>query len=193
MYFFCFLLGLGYTIISFVLQDGQGADSSHDVSAGTTHADTSDGSGYSLDGAHPDFPLFSPLTIALSMTIFGGVGTLLNLLKFPGYLSFPVSAVTGLLGWLGTFYVFFKLFRITQSSSEALVHQLVGKEANVTVAIPPNGLGEISYIARGTRYNVPARSKDKHGLSTGSRVVIAEIDNGVYVVSESVEEKLSRL
>jgi membrane protein implicated in regulation of membrane protease activity len=203
MYLFCFLLGLGYTLISLVLSHGHGLEAGADVDVadgGLDHhhhmpwgKDHPGDSGHTVDSGHPDFPLFSPLTIALGMTMFGGVGTLMNLLRVPGYVTFPSAGVAGVAGWLGAFYFFFKLFRVTQGSSEALMQQVIGKEAQVTLAIPPQGLGEIAYVARGSRYNVPARSEDGQTLPAGTLVTVVTMDDTVCVVKPSVEQRLKNL
>src|SRR6185437_10144023 len=203
IYFFCFLLGLGYTFISMFLSHGHGGGDLHADLPGDVHADIHAATPTDLhhelartvahshhpiaefhirgggDSGQPDFPIFSPLTLALSVTVFGGVGTILNLLKMPSYVTLPASAVAGALGWAGAFYFFFKFFRFAQSSSEAVVDQLIGKEANVTLTIPTGGLGEINYIARGTQYNAPARSESGASLHAGTSVVIVKIDDSV--------------
>ena len=44
-----------------------------------------------------------------------------------------------------------KLFCALQSSSEVSVAALVGRKAEVITPVPEGGVGEISYIAKGTR------------------------------------------
>jgi len=111
VYFFCFLLGLGYTFISmFLSHHGHaGAHANHDFSQAVSHShhpvhETDDAVHIPEDSGQPDFPLFSPLTLALSVTIFGGVGTILNFLKIPNFVSLPASGIAGLIGWVGSFY-----------------------------------------------------------------------------------------
>src|SRR5581483_8181976 len=115
VYFFCFLLGLFYTVISLFLSHGHvGGDAHGELSH--VHEDLARAVAHShhpVDaGAHahapnesgqPDFPLFSPLTLALSVTVFGGVGMILNVLKMPVYVSLPASGAAGAAGWIGAF------------------------------------------------------------------------------------------
>jgi hypothetical protein len=200
VYFFSFLLGLGFVLISFLLGEVSAAHGAfgHANAHGLGHVQDSAAhpaggkDTASSDGAN-DYPVFSPLNIALAMTSFGGVGTILNILALPGYVTFPGAAVAGAAMWGATFYFFFRLFRATQGSSEAVVDQLVGKEASVTVSIPANGLGEIRFVARGSGYNAPARLEDGSALAQGSSVIITRIDDGVYVVKASVDERLKQL
>lgn len=185
-YLLSFFLGLGYTLVSFFLMEagGHGEGASDHASDHGSHGDAS--------GAL-DFPLSSPLTIALGLATFGGVGTVMNVMGRPGYVTFPVATLAGMAMWGAAFLFFFKLFRVTQGSSEAVVSQLIGKEGVVTVTIPTNGLGEISYVARGTHYNAPASSEGETIIKQGCRITIVSIDHGVCKVRESIDERLSRL
>lgn len=199
VYIFCFFLGVCFTAGSFFLVAGGGGEGHGDGHGDVGGKDIAgkefggkDAAGHD-SGGHPDYPIFSPLNIALALTTFGGAGTVMNVMGMPTYKSFPVSAVLGLATWAVVFFFFFKIFRVTQGSSEAVASQLVGKDAAVSVAIPENGLGEVSYVARGARYNAPARAEDNKPMAAGAGAVIARIEDGVCIVKASVEEKLKQL
>ena len=194
VYFFSFLLGIGFVLISFLLGEISEAHGAfgHGHEGGAHHgASGKDAAGH--DANANDYPLFSPLNIALGLTSFGGVGTVMNVLALPGYVTFPSASLAGAAMWGAAFYFFFRLFRATQGSSEAVVEQNVGKEGTVTLSIPAGGLGEIHFVARGSGYNAPARTEDGSALTQGSNVIIIRIDDGVYVVKASIEERLKQL
>jgi len=81
-------------------------------------------------------------------------------------------------------WLLWKVFQVTQGSSEAIVADLVGVEAEVITAIPAEGLGEIAYNAKQARYNAPARTVDGKSLGPHTVVKIVRVLGGTYFVEK---------
>jgi hypothetical protein len=123
------------------------------------------------------------------ITTFGAVGylSLVYLEMTDWYLHLPLATAAGFAMAALIFWVLYKVFQVTVSSSEVTVASLPGTRGEVIVAIPEGGLGEIAYMARGSRYNAPARSTDGKPVKQFSSVVIQRIVGGTCVVAPEDE------
>jgi membrane protein implicated in regulation of membrane protease activity len=171
IYLFCLVVGLTFTLLSALLGHFFGGHEGHvDGSGGHAEAgaDSSDMPGVSI---------FSPTVIASFITAFGGFGIIFSdipVLSKP-VISAPLS-ITAALIIAGILYkILSSLFQHTQSSSESHVAALVGTEANVITPIPENGVGEISYVVRGSRYTAPARVDGGTPVAGGKSVKITRV------------------
>ena len=99
-------------------------------------------------------------------------------------LHLPLALLMGFGGAFAIFVVFDKMFRMTQSSSEARVAALIGHSATVTVSIPEAGMGEVAYVVGGSRYNVPAREETGQSVPTGAEVKITRVVGGSFHVKK---------
>lgn len=134
------------------------------------------------DGGAMVFGPFSPLVIAFFLTCFGATGIVLSSIKGMQAISLPFSVVSGfVLAWL-LILVFNRFLGGMQSSSEVKIYSLIGVDAEVTVAIPPNGIGEIAYVAMGGRNVAPARSDSKTEIPRFSGVKISRIVGNMFFV-----------
>jgi hypothetical protein len=200
-YWVCFMSGLVYAVISALLgglfgfEHGgihgalTGGDFTHDFGTG---ADIGAGHGEALAGATPGEAAISPLspmTLAIFSTTFGGVGIILHkLFNQPLLVSIPVSVAAGFVVAGVVFVFFYKVFQAVQASSEPEVAMVVGLPAEVTVAIPAGGVGEIAYVARGGRFTAVAHSETGAEILRYSHVRITKVvGNTFYVVP--VEER----
>jgi len=182
-YLVCFGVGLVFTLITAFMSDIFGGhDVGHDFGSheGTGgHAEA----GLGVDDM-PGFAAISPTTIASFVTAFGGLGMVLS--KFEKtrspWISVPLSAIGGLLITALICMLFRAVFRRTQGSSEARVAQLLGVAATIITPIPAKGVGEIAYVAGGTRYTAPARSLSGADLGSGQAVRIARIVGSQFYV-----------
>ena len=69
-----------------------------------------------------------------------------------------------------------------QGSSEVRMVDITGKSAEVIIPIPIDGLGQVAFVARGTRLTRSARSADSTAIPRGAIVTIqAETGNTVIV------------
>jgi hypothetical protein len=203
VYLICALVGLLFTVISFFMSGvfdagdvgdhdfdlGHDVDVGHDIDVGhdvdTGGADAHADAG--LDGHTGDVAALSPIsptTISMFITSFGAVGylALVYMQLRDWYVHLPLAMGAGFAMAALIFWVLYKIFQVTVSSSEATVAALPGTAAEVIVGIPRNGLGEIAYTARGTRYNAAARSRDGRAIQQFTSVVIAKVVGGTCVV-----------
>jgi len=65
------------------------------------------------------------------------------------------------------------------------VAQLIGTEASVITPIPENGVGEIAYVVRGTRYTAPARVESGTAIASGQSVKIKRVVGTQFYVEIS--------
>jgi membrane protein implicated in regulation of membrane protease activity len=197
VYIFCFVLGAVYAMIAGVAAGVFGGHTHHGELIGHDV-------GHDIDhGADPSYPTgqgevhlspVSPVTITMFVTAFGGVGLIAtHTLALPVLLSLPMALASGLLLAAVAFFTFSKLFQATEGSSEARVSELVGLEAEVITPIPSQGLGEIAYVARGSRFTAPARSEDGKPHSAHSTVLIERVVGSIFCVRKSMDERFRDL
>jgi membrane protein implicated in regulation of membrane protease activity len=137
-----------------------------------------------VDQGRVHFSPLSPIVIAMFLTAFGGAGLITTgALKWGAWTSVPISVLAGFGVAALTFVLFYKLVQATQASSEATVAGLVGEAGEVIVAVPRDGLGEIAYVSRGTRYTAPARSATGTTIAVNTPVVIRRIVGNTFYVA----------
>jgi membrane protein implicated in regulation of membrane protease activity len=189
IYLVCFFLGLGFAVLSALLAGVFGGHAGPHVDAGGVHVDL--GASHT-DGVHAPtadgqvhFSPLSPVSIALFVTTFGGIGLLLKKSGQPMFLQLPVAAVSGMLVGGLVSYAFFRIMQGTQASSHARAGEAIGIDAEVTVSIPNEGMGEIAYVVRGSRYTNPARTADGKELPAGLAVKIVKQAGNIYIVQKA--------
>ncbi len=124
------------------------------------------------------------IILALWSSLFGSLGLLgrsffhfdtMVLLAGSAAASLPVALVCSLL--LGRY--------LTGSEAREMESEyLPGRIANVSLAIPENGVGQVSLVCNGKRVIIPARDKRRKGICRRSMVVIIGIDRNVAEVVE---------
>ena len=179
-YLLCLVAGLTYAVIASILHviglghgDGGGdVGGGHDVGGGEVSTDST---------VH--FSPLSPVTVAMFITSFGAGGIVaMNVFKIKGIGSLAFATLTGFVIAAITFFIFYKMFKMTQSSSTPSVAELTGMEAEVITNIPAAGLGEIAYVVRGTRLTGPARTEDGKPIASHSTVIITRVTGNTYYV-----------
>jgi membrane protein implicated in regulation of membrane protease activity len=212
IYLICFLVGLGFAVISAFLSgvfghfhigvdhsvDVGGHDvdiGGHDVNIGDHHLDVGDHGDLSTQNdANTHFSPVSPITIATFITSFGGIGLIMKeTLRAPMFLSLPVASGSGFVVAGIVFYFFYKIFQITQASSEPTMESVLDIEAEVITPIPANGIGEISYVVKGSRFTAPARAEEQEAIVKHTIVRITKIVGNTFYVREIPDETLRRL
>ena len=131
-----------------------------------------------------DFGLLDSRVIAVFITAFGGFGVVGTQMGF-GAVG---SSMIGLLGGV-VFAVVVSLFGrflvAQQASSTVTDNDLVGRTAQVTVAIKPGTVGQITAKIGDERVERVARAKDGTEISAGSIVKVESIiGDSVIVVPE---------
>ena len=118
--------------------------------------------------------IFSTRIIAAFLTAFG-VGGVVG--RYYG-LSHPISSGIGVIFGVvlsGAVYQFAKVLYSQQASSELRMNALVGATAEVSVAIPNNGVGQIVVHNRGERTEHIARSATGAALARGLTVTVTTV------------------
>jgi len=183
VYLVCFFLGLGFALLSGLLA---GVFTGH-AGAHIDSAPQMDGGG-ALEGAHSagnvHFSPLSPVTVAMFISTFGGVGILMKNAGFPMYVHIPVAAFSGIIVGGLVSYAFYRFMLATQASSHARANEAIGTEAEVTIPIPHVGLGEVAYVLRGTRYTNPAKTVDGKELPVNTIVKIVNQVGTTFIVQK---------
>ena len=129
--------------------------------------------GHDVDhGAGPN--PFSTRIISAFLTAFGVGGIVGRYYGFSHPLSSAIGVVSGVV-MASIVYQFAKILYSQQASSELRMAGLVGTMAEVSVAIPPNGVGQIVLQSGGERTEHIARSAGGAAIARGSQVRITSI------------------
>lgn len=198
-YWICLFVGVGYTLIAAILGGFAGHGSIIDGHVGgfshtygvdhTVHAGHGTATSTS-DAGQVIFGPFSPLVVAFFLTCFGAVGIVLtDFYNWKVWQSLPVAVVSSfVLAWL-LIALFNRILGRMQSSSDVKLYSLIGTECEVTVDIPANGIGEIAYIAAGSRCVAPAQSDIVDPIPRFSSVRITRLVGNMFYVRPIVEEE----
>lgn len=129
-----------------------------------------------------DFGVFDSRVISVFVTAFGGFGAIS---VWTGW-GAVTSSMFGLLGGLvfgGVVSAFGRFLISQQSSSTVTDDDLIGRSAQVTVAIKPGEIGQISTRVGDERIEKIARSRDGDELKPGTIVTIAAVAGDSVIVS----------
>lgn len=176
--------GLAWAALSFLLSHAGG------------HVHGGDAGGHVAHGGHghdPDagLPLLSPTVIAAYVAGFGfgglGAQDILGFSRALFHVPFAIASA-GALGL--AMAAFLKTFVRGQESTSAVpANAFVGLDAQVTVAIPARGVGEIAFEHNGTRFCGAARALDGDAHPQGESVLVAQVlEDGSYRV-ERIEPR----
>jgi hypothetical protein len=205
-YVVCLGVGFIYVLISLILGEiashggpsspehsgldvGQ-ADAGVAVDAGADVGDVgadagSHVSGHTVAVGSQDLPWFSPIILASFLASFGGMGLVAKILLNLGDAGSLIFAMPIALGIsIIIFLLVAKLLFGSAASSEAVLGDVIGSQAEVVTGIPENALGEIAYICKGFRYKSPARSYDGEPIEVGARVRMVRTDGYIMTVKK---------
>ena len=143
----------------------------HDVSV--EHGDVDNGGGPSI---------FSARIMASFLTAFGVGGVVARYYNLPHPAASGVGVASGVV-MSGIVYQFAKLLYSQQASSEVRMAGLVGRSAEVSVAIPEGGVGQIALTFGGERTEQVARAADGRALLRGAEVIITGLRGDSVVVA----------
>lgn len=197
----CFLFGILFIGVSFMLGSFGGGDHGHSVHVDhhfdhhieLSHADGHVGdTGDPGDLSHQQQPVHhahspSPInlnTITIFLTWFGGIGYVLSTYSTLGLLLIlPVSLLAGFAG-AAVIFLFLARFIYPNVDVERFStrNELPGTLAQVTSSIHAGGVGEITYSKGGTRRADGARSLDGNPIPRDTEVVIVRYENGIAYV-----------
>jgi hypothetical protein len=207
IYLFCFLVGLGWLLVSLFLGEifgdhdvdmgGHDVDiGGHDVDIGAHDVDVG-GHDFSVGGHEVDIGTdadfgdidamqlspFSPLVVSTFLATFGGMGMIVGY-SYPslaGLTALPAAVVALILAG-GVMVGFNKFSASVEGGSEAISSRFVGLTASVITPVREGGMGEISFVARGSRFVGAARSADGKALERNAQVLITDVQGSTYLV-----------
>lgn len=132
-----------------------------------------------VEGGGPHF--LSLRSIAVFLTAFGTVGAIARYYN----LSVMLSSLWGVLAGAamsGIYVLAMNLVRSQEASSLIESKDLIGLTGRVTVAIPADGLGEVSCTVKAQVTRRLARSKNRQAIPEGAIVRITEVQGDVVLV-----------
>jgi len=143
--------------------------------------------GLGAGGDHGGPSIFSARIMSAFLTAFGVGGVLA---RYYGLSHVAASGVGIALGVVMSSLVFqfAKLLYSQQASSALHMGSLVGTAAEVSVAIPAGGIGQIAVSAGGERSEHVARSADGRALNRGAAVVVTALGADSVIVMPSALE-----
>jgi membrane protein implicated in regulation of membrane protease activity len=189
-------LGAGYLLFSVFMGhsdlggEGHGDAGHHAPDGGDAHMDYGvDAGGHASASAHAPhaaefhFPFFSPLALATLFACIGGYG----LIALHGFrtedatsilAAIPAAVVTAYL----VTYAGWRIVGSSRGSSQILLKDLAGVEAEVITPIPAGGLGEVAALVSGQRYTAPAREAQGREVPRGAHVKVLKMVGSTLLV-----------
>ncbi len=185
-YVICLMVGLIFSVLSFILSGGFEAHMETGADAGADGHVSGDAG---VGDIH--FPLFSPVVIA-SFIAFFGAGGIVGLKVF---FLLPVASLLVAVGFglgMGLLigFLLMKIYKHLQSNATTSVKSLIGQYAEVVEPIPAEGVGQIAFSGKSQRIAGPARSEEKRAIKRHALVTITRAVGGLYWVREHVDERL---
>jgi len=126
--------------------------------------------------------VFSARIMAAFLSAFGVGGVVGRYYNLSHPAASGVGVVSGII-MAGLVYQFAKLLYSQQASSEVRMSTLVGRSAEVSVSIPPGGVGQVTLSVSGERSEHIARSRSGDALARGTEVVITGLRGDSVVVA----------
>ncbi|MEN6324733.1 MAG: protease [Syntrophomonas sp.] len=135
----------------------------------------------SLAFDHLEF--LSPMVIVGGITAFGGSGIILERLTslealIVAIFSMMIASSLSVL----VYFVYVRPMKNAENSSGYTLSELTGKIGTVIVPVPEQGFGEVLIKIGGGNTNHIACSCDGESFAAGTRIVVAEIIDGVLQV-----------
>jgi membrane protein implicated in regulation of membrane protease activity len=171
--------GFLFLLVMLFLGEIGGGDheiSAHDLSLGHADAD------------HGGPSVFSARIMASFLTAFGVGGVVARYY----HLSHPASSAVGVVAGVvmaGIVYQFARILYSQQASSQIPMARLVGRSAEVSVAIPQGGVGQVMLAFGGERSDHIARSADGEAVPRGAEVVVTGLRGDSVVVTPAASQK----
>lgn len=174
--FFISLSGIGALYALIILFTGQlgHLHLPFDIHLGHGHVDTS-GNG--------NMPSLSPITLSSFVTAFGAFGLIGEYYSNESIgWSLLAASLGGIVVAVIAHFAFGYFLIAPQGSSEVTMKDIVGADAEVTVPIPAESVGEVAFVAQGGRLTYPAKSATGQPISRNITVKIERVVGGVAFV-----------
>ena len=170
------IAAFGFLLLLVMLFVGEIFGADHELGAhdlAMDHGDADHGGGPSI---------FSVRVMAAFLTAFGVGGIVARYYNLQHPAASGVGVMSGI-ALAGIVYQFAKFLYSQQASSDVQMVSLVGRSAEISVAIPQGGVGQIAVTSGGERSEHIARSADGRPLSRGVEVVITGLRGDSVVVA----------
>jgi len=137
----------------------------------------------------------SPITIAVFLTVTGGLGMILSpQMEFfigGGLIAFGISAFGGVIvaAAIDRFLII-PLYK-AQNTSSFNIQDTIGTTATVISPIPQGGYGKIRYNISGAVVTSPAKSDDGNQIKSGEQVTIIYVQKSTYFVKRVADGALN--
>jgi len=128
--------------------------------------------------------IFSVRVMAAFLTAFGVGGVVARYFGVSHPASSGLGVLTGVI-MAGAVYQFARFLFRQQASSEVRMSSLVGKSAEVSVAIPASGVGQVVLFAAGERSEHVARATGGVAVPRGTEVVVSGLRGDSLIVTPS--------
>lgn len=130
-----------------------------------------------------DFISVSPFALAMFGAAFGLVGLITRLwFEMEALPSIAIAAASGLVIGVVAQVFFIYVLSPSRSSHFSLEQDAIGREADVTITIPPGGTGQIAFNNVSGRVNMGARSATGEPVTAGASVTIEKVVGRIAVV-----------
>ena len=130
-----------------------------------------------------DFISISPFALAMFGTAFGLTGLITRLwLEMEPLPSIVAATAVGLLVGGASQLLFLRVLSPTKSSHFSLAEDATGREAEVIVTVPSDGIGTVAYDNVSGRVTLGARSATGEQIQNGRTVRIEKVTGRVAVV-----------
>ena len=175
-----------------------GANETHDITgvratdgAMTVHKTSQIQAGHAHSGGALNIVSFlmsylplRPTALICFSTVTGGAGSIFIRLGWNNPIMHVCSVATGYCLSMLLGVALPKKLRKSQNTSAAERYELIGLPARVTSTIMEGGFGRISYVVRDNTYGAPARHMEGSRVPQGAHVMIYEIKDNVFYVTE---------
>jgi membrane protein implicated in regulation of membrane protease activity len=154
-----------------------------DVDIPDVHVDVGHADVGSFDQGAVHISPLSPITMAAFITSFGGVGIVATqLFRVRPEISLLWATLGGFVTGGVVYLLYGRLLVGMQASSGVLSQELTGSVGEVIAPISASGVGEITYVAKGSRISSPARSATGQAIPRGAPVTIERVVGGTALV-----------
>jgi membrane protein implicated in regulation of membrane protease activity len=127
---------------------------------------------------------FSLRVISLFLTGFGATGAIARSYE----VNYPLSSLAGVAAGAAVGFAGFKLigfFMQQQASSTVQEEDLIGHQGQVSIAIPPGGVGQVELTVKGQRRFVTARAATDVAIEEGAQIKVTRSAGSQVVVEKA--------
>jgi hypothetical protein len=181
VYFIMLMAGIIWTVVVLIGGAVSGVDVP-DVDVPGVDFDMDHDLGF--DHGSVDVSPLSPITIASFVTSFGALGLIATqLFSVRDSVSLIFATAGAAVIASGMFLFYSRVLVAGQGSSTVQMSDIRGSKAEVIIPIPKNGLGQVAFVAKGSRTTWGARSVDGKPIASGTIVTIQEVTGDTLFVS----------